>query len=190
MVNALIKKLSPLPAGKYGKSTKMSTHRSHHSNEAKSGLEAERVRALGALRSLRSKQKLSAEKRQEMHFLSNDEKENWIKDYVERETAVARKRVQYAETAMMQKLNDMTNGENVGGTTGKPEKTFEEMLNAIGHSLSDLASSDEEQDVEDEEYNEDDTELGKLSDDDQPGWVMGTLSKQLSTAWRGFSRSR
>jgi len=37
---------------------------------------------------------------------------------VERETAVARKRVQDAETAIMQELNDMTTSENVGATTG------------------------------------------------------------------------
>jgi len=74
MVNALKKNFSPLPAGKYGELTKMSTHRRHHVNEGTSGLEAERVRALGALRSLRSRKKHLAEKRQETHFLSNDEK--------------------------------------------------------------------------------------------------------------------
>jgi hypothetical protein len=51
---------------------------------------AERVRALGALRSLRPKKKLAAEKRQETHFLSNEETEKWIEDFVERETAVAK----------------------------------------------------------------------------------------------------
>jgi hypothetical protein len=49
------------------------------------------VRALGALRSLRSKKKLAAEKRQETHFLSNEEKEKWIENFGERETTVARK---------------------------------------------------------------------------------------------------
>jgi len=53
------------------------------------------------------------------------------------------------------------------------------MLNAIGDSLSDLASSDDEQDGEDEEDDEEDTELGKLSDDDEPGWVMGTITKTV-----------
>ena len=62
--------------------------------------------------------KLSAEKRQETHFLSNDEKEKWIKDYVERNTTVARKRVQDAETVITQVLNDMTTAPNVGATTG------------------------------------------------------------------------
>jgi hypothetical protein len=41
---------------------------------------------------------------------------------------------------MMQQLKDMTTA------TGKPETMFEEMLNAIGASLTDLASSDAEQD--------------------------------------------
>jgi len=83
MVNAPKKNFSPLPAGKYGKWTKQSTHQHHQANEGKSSLVAERVRALGALRSLRSKKKLVAEKRQEMHFLSNEEKEKWIEDFVE-----------------------------------------------------------------------------------------------------------
>jgi hypothetical protein len=82
MVNAPKMNFSPLPVGKYGKWTKKATRRRHHANEGKSSLEAEWVRALGALRSLRSKKKLAAEKRQEMHYLSNEEKEKWIDDFV------------------------------------------------------------------------------------------------------------
>jgi len=66
-----------------------------------------------------------------MHCLSNQEKEKWIKGYVERQTAVSRKRVQNAETAIMHELNDMTSAEYIGATTGKPETTFEEMMNVI-----------------------------------------------------------
>jgi len=33
---------------------------------------------------------LPAEKRRETHFLSNEVKDKWIEDYVERETAVAK----------------------------------------------------------------------------------------------------
>jgi hypothetical protein len=91
MVNAPKKNFSPLWAGRYGKSTKRSTQRLHQANESKSGLEAERIRALGAWRSLRSKMTLAAEKRRETHLLSNEEKEKWIEDYVERETTGARK---------------------------------------------------------------------------------------------------
>jgi len=137
---------------------------------------AEWVRALAALRSLRSKKTLAAEKRQETHFLTHEEKEKWIEDFVKRETAVARKRVQDAETALMR---DMTTAENECATTGKPETTFGEMFNAIGDSLSNFASSDDEQDEEDEEDDEEDTARGKLSDDDEPCWVMGTITETV-----------
>ena len=91
MVNPPIKKLSPLPARKYGKSTKKSTRRHHQANKGKSGLEAEKVRVLGALRSLQSETKLWAENGRETHFSSNEDRAKWIEDYVDRETAVARK---------------------------------------------------------------------------------------------------
>jgi hypothetical protein len=91
---------SPLAAGRYSKSTQRSSQRRHEANEGKSGLEAESIRALGALRSMRSKKKLAAEKRQETHSLSNEEKEKGIEDYVEREIAVARKRVEDAEAVV------------------------------------------------------------------------------------------
>jgi len=52
------------------------------------------------------------------------------------------------------------------------------MLNAIQDSVSDLTSSDDEEDGQHEE-DEEDTELGNLSDDDEPGWVMGTISKSV-----------
>jgi len=187
MVNAPNKNLSLLPAGKYGKSAEQSTRRRHLANEGKSGLVAERVRAWRALRSLLCKKKLAAEKRQETHFSSKEEKEKWIRDFVERETTVARKRVQDAETAIMQ---HMTTAENECPTTGKPETRFEEMLNAIGHCLSDLASSNDEQNGEDEEDDEEDTELGKLSDDDEPGWVMGTITKTVQHRMESFRQKQ
>jgi len=99
-----------------------------------------------------------------------------MEDYVERKTAVATQRVQDGEAAIMQELKDMTTAETVGATTRKPETTFEQMMNAIGDSLSDCASCDDEHDREDEEDDEEDTELGKLSDDNDPGWVMDTVS--------------
>jgi hypothetical protein len=125
---------------------------------------------------LRSKKKLAVETRRKTHFVSNEEKERWIEDFVERETTVARKRVQDTETVIML---DMMTADNGGATTGKPETKFGEMLNAIRDSVSDLASSDDERDREDEEDAEEDTELGKLSDDDEPGWVMGTITKTV-----------
>jgi hypothetical protein len=100
---------------------------------------------------------------------------------------VARNRVQDAETVIMQ---DMTTAENGGATTGKPEITFEEMLNAIRDSLSDLASSDDEQDGEDKEDEEEHTELGKLSDDDEPGWIMGTITKTVQHRRESFRQKQ
>jgi hypothetical protein len=61
-------------------------------------------------------------------------------------------------------------------TPREPEKAFDEMMAAIGDSLSDLASSKNGEDGEDED---DETELGNLSEDDDPGWVMGTIAKSV-----------
>ena len=146
-------------------------------------MEAERVRALRALRSLRSKKKLAAEKRRETHFSSNEEKEKWIEGYVERETTGARKRVEDAEAAVQQEQDNMAHAEIAGLTPREPEKTFEEMMAAIGDSLSDLASSDDREDREDED---EETELGKLSEDDEPSWVMGTISKTVQQSMESF----
>jgi hypothetical protein len=53
------------------------------------------------------------EKRWKMHFIRNQEQEKWIEDYEDREATVARKRVQDAETAIMQEQVDMRNVEKV-----------------------------------------------------------------------------
>jgi len=140
-------------------------------------LEAERIRALGALRSLRSKKKIAAEQRRETHFLSNEEKEKWIQQYVERETAGARKRVEDAEAAVQQEQDDMSHAEIAGLMSRDAEETFEEMPVAIGDSLSDLASSDDGEDREEEDDEE--TKHGNLSKDDEPGWVMGPITKTV-----------
>jgi len=153
-------------------------------------LEAERVRASGALHSLRSKKKLAAEKQRETHFLSNEEREKWIDDYLEQETAVARKRVQDAETTMMQEGEHMGNVEKGRLTTTKPEISFEEMLNAIEDRLSDLTSSEDEENGEDEDDDEEDTGHGKLSEDDEPGWVMGTISKMVQYHMESFRQKQ
>jgi len=179
MVNAPKKNLSPLPAGKYGKLTKRSTWRNRQANQGKSNLDAERVRALGALCSLRSKKKLAVGKRRETHFSSNKDKEQLIEDYAEWETAVARKRVEDADTAIKQEQDDMSNAEQAGLTTTKPRTTFEEMLNAIGDHLSAIASSNHGDDGVDKDDDEEDPVGGKLSEDYEPGWVMGTISKTV-----------
>jgi len=121
-------------------------------------------------------------------MLSNKTREKWIEYHVNGVTAVARKQVDDADTAIMQEQEDQTNAENGGLTTRKPEKTFEVMLNTIGDSHRDLVCSDHEDDGEDEEENEEDTELGKLSKDDEPGWVMGTISNMVQQSKESFRK--
>jgi len=178
------KNFSPLPVGRYGKSTKQSTQRRHQANEDKSGLEAARVQALGALCSLGYKKKIAAEKRWETHFLPNEENENWIQDYVGREAAGAGKGVEDAEAAVQQEQDDMKHAEIAGLTIREPKKTFEEMMVGIGNILSDLASSDDGEDGEDEADGE--AEQSKLSKDDEPGWVMSTITKTVHQGMDSF----
>jgi len=134
--------------------------------------------------SLRSERKLAAEKRRDTHFLSNEEKEKWIEDYVERETTGARKRVEDAEAAVHHELEEMRKAENAGLTNKEPEKTFQEMMVSIGDSVNHLASSDDGEGGEDED--DEATEKGNLSEDDEPGWVMGTISKTVQQRMERF----
>jgi hypothetical protein len=117
------------------------------------------------------------EKPRETHFLGNEVKEKWIEDYVERETAGARKRVEDAEAAVQQEQDDMTHAELAGLMSRTPDKPCEVMLVAIGNSLSDIASSDDGEDGEDE--NDEESEQGTMSEDDEPGWVLGTITKPV-----------
>jgi len=188
IVNAPKKNYSPLPAGRYGKSKKRSTQRRHQANDGKSRFEAERIRALGALRSMRSKKKLVADKRRETHFLSNEEKQKWIEHYVERQTGGARKRVEHAEAAVQQEQDDMSQAEIAGLTSREPEKTLEEMLVAIGASLSDHASSNDGEDGEQED--DEKTEQGNVSEDDEPGWVMGTIHTTVQQRMERFRQKQ
>jgi hypothetical protein len=94
---------------------------------------------------------------------------------VERETAVSRKQVEDAETVIKQEQEDMRSAESGGLISSEPGYKIEEMLDAIGDSQSDFASSDDEEDRDDDA----DTEQGKLSKDDEPSWVMGTISKTV-----------
>jgi hypothetical protein len=71
----------------------------------------------------------------------------------------------------------MMNTEIAGLMSRESKKTFQEKLVIIGDSLSDLARSDDGEDGEHEADQE--TEQGKLSEDDKPGWVMGTITKTV-----------
>jgi len=87
---------------------------------------------------------------------------------VDRETPVVRRRVQDADTAIMKEQEDVGNAEKERSTTRTPEKMSQEMFHAIGASLNNLASSDDEVDGNDEEDEEEDTGRGMLSEDDKP----------------------
>jgi hypothetical protein len=78
---------------------------------------------------------------------------------------------------MMQEQEHLGNVEKGRLTSTKSEIPFEEMLIAIGDSLSDLESSEDEEDADDEDDDEEDTGHGNVSYDDEPGWVMSTISK-------------
>jgi len=67
----------------------------------------------------------------------------------------------------------------VGFTTRKLNKTFEEWLNAIRDSISNCASSDNEDNGEDKDDDKGDIELGKLTDGDPPGCVMDKVSNRV-----------
>jgi len=79
----------------------------------------------------------------------------------------------------MEEQEAMRNAEKAGSTTRMPENTCQEMFYAIRDSLSDLARSDNEDDVEEEADDEADTELGNRGEDDGPSWVMGTVSNTV-----------
>jgi len=51
------------------------------------------------------------------------------------------------------------------------------MIVANGDSLGDLASSNNEEDVEDED--DEDSELGTLSEHDEPSWVLRAISNTI-----------
>jgi hypothetical protein len=98
---------------------------------------------------------------------------------VDRETTEAMKQVEDAEPVIDQKQEDMWHAEEKELTTRKHKKTFGEILNTMWDSLSDLASSDNEEDEEDKGYGLENTELGTWSEDDKPGWVLSQLTKTL-----------
>jgi len=109
---------------------------------------------------------------------------------VDRETTIARKHVQDVERAIIQEQEDMRNVEKAQSTTTKREPTFHVMLNALGDSLSDLPSSEDREQGEDEGVEKTDTALAKLSEVDEPGWVMSTISKTVRHGREGFQPKR
>jgi hypothetical protein len=58
------------------------------------------------------------------------------------------------------------------------------MMVAVRDSLSDIASSNNGDDGKDE--NDEEPEKDKLSEHDEPGWVMGTISKTVQHCMERF----
>jgi hypothetical protein len=123
-----------------------------------------------------------------MHFLSNEENEKWTEDEVERESAGARKRVEDTAAAVQKEQEDIQNAENVGLTNREPEKTFHKSIVAIRDSLSNLARPNDGEDGKDEDDEE--TEQGKLCKDDEPGWVLGTITKTVQQMMERFRQKQ
>jgi hypothetical protein len=82
----------------------------------------------------------------------------------------------------------MMHAELVGLRSRMPEKTFEETLVTIGDSLSHLPSSKDGDDGEDED--DEDTKYGKLSEDDEPGWVMAIFSTTVQQPMEMFRKKQ
>jgi len=166
--------ISPYPAVIYSKLTENTTRGRHQANDGKSGSNVDGAGAHQGLRSLRSNKKPAVERQQDTHFIRNEKQPTSIGEYVNREAAVARKWVQVGETAIMQEQKDTWEAENAQLRTREPERMFQEMLVAIVDSPGDLASS---VDVEHRDSKlDEDKELGKLRDDDEPGRKMRIIS--------------
>jgi len=89
----------------------------------------------------------------------------------------------------MQVQEDTSKGDQERSATRQPDQIVEEMLNAIGDSPSNLASSDDREDGE-AKQDEEDTELGKRSEDDEHSWVMGTISKTVQHHMKSFGQKQ
>jgi len=82
----------------------------------------------------------------------------------------------------------MNHAKIAGLPNSEPEKSVEEMMIAIGHNLSDLESSEDGEDGEDEDDAQ--PEQGKLSEDDKPGWGMGTTPKTVEQCMERFRQKQ
>jgi hypothetical protein len=109
---------------------------------------------------------------------------------VHRKPTVERQEVDDAETTNNWRLENMRMAGKAGLKMRKPEKTFQDLCYPIGDSRSNRTSADDEEAVKNKEDYEEDTIVGKLSQDDEPGWVIGTISKMVHCASESCSRSR
>jgi len=97
--------------------------------------------------------------------------------------------VEDAETMIEQEQEDWKNAEKAQLIIRKSDNAFQEVLDAIWDSMNDLRSSENEEDVENTEDIAEDIELANLSEDDKPGWVIGTISKTVQHQMRSYQKS-
>lgn len=182
MVDSSKKNYSPLPAGKYGRSDNPATVKRHRTNAGKSGIESERIRAHNNLRALKCKKRKKAEGSEEIRDMDSDQRDKWIEDYVERETAAARKRAEEADLAWALEKERLASVSAVDQhpETAESARSFNQMLEDIGESIDDVATSGEEdednEDDDDDEEDEEDIE-GESDEEEGSGWVPDIVQK-------------
>jgi hypothetical protein len=82
---------------------------------------------------------------------------------------------------------DMVTSENMGLMSREQEKMFSKMMLAIQESLSDIPRSDN---TGMGKRNNDETARGKVSEDDQPDWVLGTRLKNFQPLMERFRQKQ
>jgi hypothetical protein len=89
---------------------------------------------------------------------------------------------------VLQEQEEMSHVEIAGLMKRDPEQTFETLMVPLGEILSDRGSSDYGEYGEDEEVEA--TEQGKMSKDDEPGWVMGTITRKIQQRTNRFQQKQ
>jgi hypothetical protein len=124
----------------------------------------------------------------EIKGMSEDQREKWIENYVERETQVARQRVEAADAA----VNEDMEREYVPGampSASTKKRTFEELLALVGDDLDNVVPSDDDDDDDEEEPDEDEDEKEWADDDDfVPGQMDKTTMAEIAAARARTSR--
>jgi hypothetical protein len=82
----------------------------------------------------------------------------------------------------------MKKAEQAGLTNREHEKTFQEMMVAFGFCPSNLARFDYGE--AGDEMGDEKREHGLLSEDDEPSWVMRTISKTVQQSLERFEQKR
>jgi len=111
---------------------------------------------------------------------AKDIQEEVIEDYVDIDSAVVRKQGEHTEAEIKQEQEDMRNTEKARVTTRKDKQTLQEKFNTPSDSLSNLESSDTDEDGEYKEVEQEDTEQDNISIDDEATWLMGTNCNSIS----------